>query len=124
MIVPGDVISHTEMCAEEEKNLQAGMHFRHRGNVSIVLMSRRVNAPYADRVENDGKTLIYEGHNVSRRWHPNPELVDQPLYTPNGRLTQNGLFRLAAVEHKAQGTLPDLVRVYEKIMDGVWVFSP
>lgn len=123
MIEPGDVISHTEMCAAEDKNLQAGMHFRLHNGVSVVLMSRRANAPYRDRIENEGKTLIYEGHNISRRFHPEPDKADQPLCTPNGRPTQNGLFSKAAHAYKRTHFQPDLVRVYEKIMDGVWTYN-
>jgi len=38
------------------------MNFRLRANLSVILMSLRRGAPYADRIEDDGKTLIYEGH--------------------------------------------------------------
>ena len=62
----GDVISYKEMCAAIGVNLQRGMNFRLRESESIILMSLRPGAPYADRVEDDGRTLIYEGHDVSR----------------------------------------------------------
>ena len=48
------------MCNEESTSLQKGMNYRIKGNISIILMSLRKNAPYADRIENDGKILIYE----------------------------------------------------------------
>ena len=58
-IRPGDVISHAEMCQAERMMLQAGMNFRPSGRRSIILMSLRKGAPYADRIENGGRTLIY-----------------------------------------------------------------
>ena len=42
-------------------NLQRGMNFRLRGGLSVILMSLRAGAPYADRIEENGKILIYEG---------------------------------------------------------------
>jgi hypothetical protein len=52
---PGDVISYTAMCSAIGVNLLRGMNFRLRGNDSIILMSVRPGAPYADRVEDEGK---------------------------------------------------------------------
>ena len=62
MLVPGEVISYLEMCREEGVNLQRGMNFGTSGRPSVILMSRRPGAPYDDRVEDDGRVLIYEGH--------------------------------------------------------------
>ena len=50
MIKPGDVISYLEMCQEEGVNLQRGMNFQLHGELSVILMSLRSGAPYADRV--------------------------------------------------------------------------
>ena len=58
MINRGDIISYTEMCAEEGTNLQRGMNFRLRNDHSVLLMSLRPNAPYADRIEDDGAILV------------------------------------------------------------------
>lgn len=66
MLVPGDIVSYIDMCKEEGINLQRGMNYRPRSGLSVILMSVRPGAPYADRVENDGRILIYEGHDVSR----------------------------------------------------------
>jgi hypothetical protein len=60
MLTPGDVVSYLEMCQEEAVNLQRGMNFRLRDGTSVVLMSVRPGAPYADRVEDEGRTLIYD----------------------------------------------------------------
>ena len=63
---PGDIISYLQMCQHEGVNLQRGMNFRLKGGLSVILMSLRINAPYADRVEEAGKVLIYEGHDVPK----------------------------------------------------------
>lgn len=62
----GDIISYFGMCQREGTSLQRGMNFRLRGRHSVILMSRRPNAPYADRIEEDGTVLIYEGHDVPK----------------------------------------------------------
>src|SRR5262249_32757924 len=62
VFTPGDVISYLDMCREEGVNLQRGMNYRIRADSSVLLMSVRPGAPYADRVEEDGRVLIYEGH--------------------------------------------------------------
>jgi hypothetical protein len=100
------------------------MNFELRDNHSVILMAVRTNAPYADRLEDDGTTLIYEGHDVPRsRQHPNPKTVDQPAHTPAGSLTQNGLFHSAAQLFKSGEREPERVRVYEKIKQGIWSYN-
>jgi len=124
MIKPGDVISYLEMCTDEGVNLQRGMNFHLRGDVSVILMSLRPNAPYADRVEEDGHVLIYEGHDVSKTQDtPIPKIVDQPMNNPGGTLTQNGLFYKAAKEYSSTKKHPELVKVYEKLHAGIWVYN-
>jgi hypothetical protein len=61
-----DIIPYYEMCQREGTSLQRGMNFRLHGKHSVILMSVRPNAPYADRVEEEGRVLIYEGHNENR----------------------------------------------------------
>ena len=122
-IQPGDVISHTEMCLEEMVSLQRGMNFRLKNSSSVILMSLRKGAPYADRVEDNGEVLIYEGHDVPRNFAQIPKTVDQPFYTPKGTLTQNGKFFEAAERFKDGFQKPELVKVYEKIKDGIWVYN-
>jgi len=121
---PGDVISHTDMCAHEGKNLQAGMHFRIAATHSVVLMSTRPGAPYGDEVLDGGRVLIYEGHDEpQRRGGPDPKSFDQPLWTEKGTATQNGRFYFAA-EASRNGELPtERVRVYEKVRPGIWVYN-
>jgi len=88
---------------------------------SVVLMSRRPNAPYNDRILEDGHTIEYEGHDIPRaKSRKEPKKVDQPWLTPSGKKTQNGLFAEAVEAHKRGEKEPALVRVYEKIFRGVW----
>lgn len=124
MFAPGEVISYLEMCREEGISLQRGMNFRQRDSASVILMSRRVGAPYEDRVEENGKVLIYEGHDQPQaRGGPSPKSLDQFEQTPAGTLTQNGLFLRAAQSHRNDGTPAEQVRVYEKMRTGIWVFN-
>ena len=100
------------------------LNFRLRDNESIILMSLRPGAPYADRIEDDGRILIYEGHDVARtREVPNPKKVDQPKRNPGGSLTQNGLFAEAVQKYKQGTAPPERIRVYEKIRSGIWVYN-
>ena len=124
MMSPGDVLSYLEMCAEEGVNLQRGMNFRLHSNYSVILMSLRPGAPYADRIEDDGKTLIYEGHDVPKiNGVENPKIIDQPMHNLSGSLTENGLFFTAALKYKNQRCNFEIVKVYEKIRSGIWVYS-
>jgi hypothetical protein len=121
---PGEVISYMEMCSTIGVNLQRGMNFRLKDGESIILMSLRPGAPYADRVEDEGRTLIYEGHDVVRTARiPNPKKMDQPDRNPGGSLTQNGLFAVAAEKCKEGVAPPERVRVFEKIRSGIWVYN-
>jgi hypothetical protein len=109
------------MCQREGTSLQQGMNFRLRGRHSVILMSRRSNAPYADRIEEDGTVLIYEGHDVPKNaMNPVPKIVDQPEFFASGRPTENGKFSAAAEQFKAGKKGPDIVRVYEKLRVGIW----
>ncbi len=87
-------------------------------------MSLRSGAPYADRVEEAGRVIVYEGHDVSRtNGTPEPKRVDQPEFLPSGKLTQNGLFFDAVRRYKLGRADAELVRVFEKIRDGIWVYN-
>ena len=122
-IYPGDIISHAEMCIEEGFSLQKGMNYRVKGRTTVILMSLRKGAPYADRVEEDGKVLIYEGHNVPKNLAKDPKLVDQYEYTPRGALTENGKFFQAAKRFNDGKEPAEIIKVYEKIKDGIWAFN-
>ncbi len=124
MISPGSVISYNKMCMEENTNLQRGMYFRLNEEYSVFLMSLRPNAPYEDRVEDEGKVLIYEGHDIPKSKDiPDPKVVDQPERNPSGSLTQNGRFYKTAMDYKEMKAQPELIKVYEKIRGGIWVYN-
>lgn len=110
------------MCdVENVQTLQRGMNFRMKPTYSVILMSQRSNAPYQDKVHEDGITIEYEGHDTSKKAHDhNPKIEDQPEKLPSGKPTQNGHFIRAAKEHIEKGTAPELVKVYEKVFPGVW----
>ncbi len=123
-ICPGDIISYIDMCRHEGASLQRGMNFRLGGRSSVILMSLRPGAPYADRIEQNGQVLIYEGHDTARtRGGPDPKSVDQPDKSPSGTSTQNGLFWSAANTYKYHGVAAEKVKVYEKIRTGIWVYA-
>jgi len=121
---PNEIISYLEMCRREGMSLQRGMNFALGRDHSVILMSVRRNAPYRDRLEDDGNTLIYEGHDEPRsRLVPEPKTVDQPLSTPSGTLTENGKFDRAAQGFKSGQRPPERVRVYEKLHQGIWSYN-
>ncbi len=120
--IKDDILSYREMCdMENVQTLQRGMNYRLGQNYSVILMSQRSNAPYVDKVHADGATIEYEGHDISRTGYThNPKMEDQPENLTSGKLTQNGLFIKAVNEFKESKKEPELVKVYEKIMPGVW----
>ena len=121
----GDIISYIQLCGEEHFNIQKGMNFRTINGYSIFLMSVRPNAPYADRVEDNGSILIYEGHDIPNYKYlaQNPKTLDQPQFQPNGKkLTENGKFLQAVQEYK-NGASAEIVKIYEKIKPGIWVYN-
>lgn len=122
MTIQDDILSYREMCdAENVQTLQRGMNYRLNPKYSVILMSQRSNAPYQDKMYDDGITIEYEGHDVNRRGYDhNPKKEDQTSYLPSGKFTQNGYFVQAITEFKSGKRKPELVKVYEKIMDGVW----
>ena len=124
MFNPGDIISYLEMCSEEDVNLQRGMNYHLRGDTSVILMSLRPNAPYSDKVKDDGRILIYEGHDVPKtNENRMPKIVDQQMNNPSGTLNQNGLFYKASKKYKKEQIIPELVKVYEKLHAGIWVYN-
>lgn len=120
----GQIISYIEMCKAWSVSFQHGMHFHLRPNLSVLLMSRRSNAPYKDRVEENGNVLIYEGHDAPRKQGaPDPKSVDQPRVVVGGKLTRNGVFERAAIAARKGQKTAEIVAVYEKIHVGIWAFN-
>ncbi|MCL2847854.1 MAG: HNH endonuclease [Firmicutes bacterium] len=86
---------------------------------AVVNMSVSPGAPYADKWEDDGRTIIYEGHDAKRdKYTPEPKLISQPT----GIMCENGKF-IKAVERYKSGSAPRVVKVYEKIKPGIWVYN-
>ena len=126
MMRRGDIIRYVDMTIAEGLSLQRGMNFSiHGRDYGIILMSVRKNAPYADRFEDNGTTIIYEGHDVQQNYidnNSNPKKIDQPMNFPNGKLTENGKFYHTAIQYK-EGKPAKIIKVYEKIKDGIWVYN-
>jgi hypothetical protein len=123
-IEAGDVISYIDLCQEEGANLQRGMNFHLHGGPSVILMSLRHNAPYNDQISEQGKVLVYEGHDAPKiKGGPEPKSIDQPLLQPSGLKTQNGLLLAAAKQYVANSQKIEFVKVYEKIHAGIWVYN-
>src|ERR1700737_1529851 len=105
------------------------INFHLRPPCSVILMSRRPNAPYRDSIEDEGRVIIYEGHDVPRRQgQPDPKILDQSRTTPAGALPQKGfleegLFGEAGLRFRRGAGEPESVAVYEKIRDGIWAFN-
>lgn len=119
-----EIISYMEMCFREKTSLQRGMNYRIRSNYSVILMSTRKNAPYKDEIIENGTVLIYEGHDIPKNsFNLNPKEVDQLEKSFAGSLTQNGKFHKAAQNFKDGLRGAELVKVYEKIRDGVWSYN-
>lgn len=123
----GDIIKYVEMTMAEGFSLQRGMNFNIANkDYGIILMSVRPNAPYADRFEDEGTTIIYEGHDIQKNYIPkgsDPKELDQPMSIPSGLLTENGKFYEAAHAYKDKGQPPKRIKVYEKIKDGIWTYN-
>lgn len=116
-----DILSYREMCdAENTQTMQRGMNYRLNPAYSVFLMSQKSNAPYADKVHDDGVTIEYEGHDLAKNYIADPKKHDQPEKLPSGKITQNGLFINAVKEYKENKSKPEVVKVYEKIQAGVW----
>ncbi len=119
-----EIILYMEMCQREGVSLQRGMNYEIGVNHSVILMSVRPSAPYADRFEDDGFIIIYEGHDLPHSsQYPDPKVIDQPEFTPSGSLTENGKFHKAAQGYKIKLRQPERVRVYEKIKQGIWSYK-
>lgn len=73
--------------AENAQTMQRGMNFRMNPSYSVFLMSQKSNAPYSDKVYDDGITIEYEGHDLPKNYTENPKFHDQPERLPSGKIT-------------------------------------
>lgn len=116
-----EILSYREMCDQEGVQvLQRGMNYRLNPHYSVILFSQRVNAPYKDKIYDDGITLEYEGHDVPKTGEINPKKMDQPQFNRNGNPTENGKFINAIDSLKKGMGEAEIVRAYEKIFSGIW----
>jgi hypothetical protein len=122
--VANEIINYFEMCRREGVSLQREMNSLEGRPHAVVLMSVRRDAKYQDRLEDNGETLIYEGHDAPRtQGAPDPKTVDQPDFTPGGSLTENGKFRAFAADFVSGKRPAKVVRVYEKLHKGIWSYN-
>ena len=78
-----EIISYLELCTREGAHLQHGMNWRILPTHSVFLMSMRKGAPYDDRIEDEGRTLIYEGHDAPKNMtDQNPKKLINPVFFP------------------------------------------
>ena len=111
------------MCQAEGVNLQQGMNFRLRGDNSVILMSVCPGAPYADQIEDGGRVLIYEGHDrPSARGGQDPNRSTSSSSRRRHAHPKRPLVRFPQ-RHIDAAARPELVRVYEKVRTGIWVFN-
>ena len=116
-----NIISYSELTNKEDgKQVTKGINYGIQKDYSIVLMSTLDNAPYNDRIFDTG-IIEYEGHNVPKNETPNPEIVDQSLLRPSGKLTENGKFFREVLNFKKGLREPERVQVYRKLKKGIWV---
>lgn len=107
---PNEIISYYAMCEREGvKKMIEGIYPHLSQTHSVILMSRRPDAPFTDELQDEGKTLIYEGQNQPSKIH--------------GELTNNGKFEQIVLDYKQRKTSPHFVRVYEKIEMGKWAYN-
>jgi len=118
----GEIISCLELCVREKAHLQHGMNWRIQSTHSVFLKFTRKGSTYDDRIEDEGRTLIYKGHDAPKNTtSKDPKTVDQPGLLPSGKLTRNGVFAEAAEAYKAGLKPPERIkRVYEKIRPSIW----
>ena len=87
-------------------------------------MSKRKGAPYDDRITDECRTLIYEGHDAPiNTTDYNPKKVDQPRQLPSRKLTRNVIFAEAAEAYKTGQKPTERIRVYEKVKPGIWTYN-
>jgi hypothetical protein len=99
-----DIFGYDKLVAAEKANLQAGMNYRDGKQYSIVLMSVRKGAPYADAINTVTGMISYEGHDVKNvLGGPDPKSVDQPLTNLSASLTENGKFYRDAMRSTQNG---------------------
>lgn len=60
---------------------------------------------------------------IIKNSNKNPKEIDQSLYLPSGLFSENGKFFNAALKFKKNNNDVELIKVYEKIKPGIWVYN-
>lgn len=117
-----EILSYGQMCNKIHVNtIQKGMNYHIKKELSIILMSVRPGAPYDDEIDTQRNLLLYEGHDVPKsKQNPNPKIIDQPLTTEKGTLTENGKFVKAVEMYKQGSSSAEKILVFEKLSSGIW----
>lgn len=123
-----DVLTYDDVVALEGFRIQKGINIHtNEKPYTILLMSASKNSPYNDGFDEKGEILSYEGEDINIRRDVRddhnliPKSVDQPMFTKNGNLTNNGKLYAAAEDFKfKRRDNAESVRVYEKISPNVW----
>ena len=70
----------------------------------MILISVRKGSPHADRLEDGGRVLADEGHDMPRSPDvADPKSVDQPEYTVYGHLSDNAASGMMPIDaHDAE----------------------
>lgn len=119
-----DIISHAQLSIAEGQSLQKGMNYKVTPDYSVFLMSIMKNAPYKDEYDPKTNSIIYEGHDARKDHSKNPKEEDQPYFTPKGTITENGKFFVEAQAYVLGARKePHVIKVYEKIKDGIWSYK-
>jgi len=116
-----EILSYDKMCTRENTRLIKGINFNLGDMYSVVLMSRKPDAPYHDTLNEDDTILTYEGHDVDKTGDIDPKTIDQPERTSKGKLTYNGKFHEAAQQFQQGDGTAERVKVYEHLED-YWVY--
>jgi hypothetical protein len=120
----GRIYPYEEAVRQAKSNLQKGMSYRPRGKSSIFVMSRRKGAPYVDELGDDGRSLIYQGHNIRKIPNgPDPNDVDQPLVQEDGEKPSDNAKFLNLATAARRGEPPEPIEVWEKIDRGIWLYK-
>jgi len=116
-----EILSYDELCRKVGTRIQKGMNYHLKDNLSVILMSVRPGARYADEIDPKRNLLFYEGHDVPKsRSIPDPKKVDQPLFNEYDALTENGQFVKAVERFKRGLSEAEEVLVFEKLQVGIW----
>lgn len=112
------ILSGSELISREGVNLQKGMNYRDKNELSVFLVLPH-DGEYTDEWHPETSTYVFRGHD-SVTGEAGKE-QDQVAMYESGRLSDNGKF-LKAARIFADGlyNVPLQIHVYEKLDAGIW----